>query len=69
MKVYGVVFASAFDENNVFLHEEDAKRFKRALCRKHKLKMNDLMLRILEIEVKEKYDSSLYRAKKVKVEK
>lgn len=68
MKVYGVVYASVFDENNIFLYEEGAKRFKRMLCRRHKLKMNDPMLRILVIEVHEKYDPSLYKPRKVKIE-
>jgi len=66
LRVYGVVYASMFDERNVFLHEEDAKRFKRMLCRRHKLKMNDPMLRIVPFEIHESYDPSLYRAKKVK---
>ena len=69
MKVYGVVFASMFDEKNIFLHLEDANRFKRLLCRHHKLKMNDPMLRIIEIEVHEKYDPNRYKAKKVKLQK
>lgn len=69
MRVYGVVYASIFDERNVFLHEEDAKRFKRRLCRRHKLKMNDPMLRIVPFEIHESYDPSLYRAKKVKTQK
>lgn len=69
MRVYGVVYASLFDENNMFTREEDAKRFKRMLCRRHKLKFNDPMLRILTIDVHEFYDSNLYRPKKVKAEK
>ena len=69
MKVYGVVYASVFDEDNIFLNEKDAKRFKRHLCRKHKLKMNDAMLRIITIEVQESYDANRYRVKRVKVEK
>jgi len=68
LRVYGVVYASAFDEKNVFLHEDDAKRFKRMLCRRHKLMMSDPMLRIIPIEVRERYDPSLYVPRKVKVE-
>ena len=68
MKVYGVVYASLFDEDNIFLHEEDAKRFKRHLCRRHKLKFNDAMLRIITIEVQEWYDANRYRVKRVKAE-
>ena len=69
MKVYGVVYASVFDEDNIFLHEGDAVRFKRHLCRRHKLKFNDAMLRILTIEVQESYDANRYRVKRVKAEK
>ena len=69
MRVYGVVYASVFDEDNIFLHEADAVRFKRHLCRRHKLKMNDAMLRILTIEVQEGYDANRYRVKRVKAEK
>ena len=68
MRVYGVVYASVFDEDNIFLHEADAVRFKRHLCRRHKLKFNDAMLRIITIEVQESYDANRYRVKRVKAE-
>lgn len=69
MRVFGVVYASVFDENNIFTREEDAKRFKRMLCRRHKLKYNDPMLRIITIEVHERYDPALYEPKSITLDK
>jgi len=69
MRVYGVVYASMFDENNVFLHEEDARRFTKMLRRRHKLQKNDPLLRIIHFEIHESYDPSFYAPKKIKLER
>lgn len=69
MKAYGVVYASQFDEKNVFLREEDAKQYMELVANRLDLRKDDPMIRIVEFVIHEKYDPSLYAPKKITLKK
>jgi len=63
LKIYCVAYATFLDDNKFFLDKREANKCRKWTRRKMKLGKEDRLLRVVEVEVHDKFRPELYEVK------